>query len=288
MEHKVSGNCKIKRELERKDMEQRTWKLTTAQFAKLHHINKRTLHYYDNIGLFCPKYKGENGYRYYDYMQSMELEQILMLKELRMSIEEIKRYLSAPNAKDFQRIADEKLIEIQRKMKRLEQADYVLKEKKKQLEECEQVQDGEIEIKIVSKQEEYIFMTPFKFTEYDMKKILPHLKRAWEMEQYKAGCGSYISLEKVKNRDLSEYDGIYTPVRNGKKMDGVVNLPSGEYLCGYMRGSFHNPLPLYEKMLVFAEKEGRKLSGYAFESGLNEFAISREEDYVTKIMIGIE
>jgi hypothetical protein len=29
--------------------------LTTAQFAKLHGVNKRTLHYYDDIGLFSPR-----------------------------------------------------------------------------------------------------------------------------------------------------------------------------------------------------------------------------------------
>ena len=37
--------------------------LTTAQFAKLHEVNKRTLHYYDTIGLFSPDTKGDNGYR---------------------------------------------------------------------------------------------------------------------------------------------------------------------------------------------------------------------------------
>ena len=26
--------------------------LTTAQFAKLHEVNRRTLHYYDEIGIF--------------------------------------------------------------------------------------------------------------------------------------------------------------------------------------------------------------------------------------------
>ena len=31
--------------------------LTTAQFAKLHGVNKRTLHYYDDIGLFSPREK---------------------------------------------------------------------------------------------------------------------------------------------------------------------------------------------------------------------------------------
>lgn len=41
-------------------------KLTTAQFAALHEVNKRTLHYYDSIGLFSPETKGDNHYRYYD------------------------------------------------------------------------------------------------------------------------------------------------------------------------------------------------------------------------------
>ena len=49
-------------------------KLTTAQFAKLHNVNKRTLHYYDAIGLFSPNTKGENGYRYYDLSQSLDFE----------------------------------------------------------------------------------------------------------------------------------------------------------------------------------------------------------------------
>ena len=37
-------------------------RLTTAQFARLHEVNKRTLHYYDEIGLFRPLTKAENGY----------------------------------------------------------------------------------------------------------------------------------------------------------------------------------------------------------------------------------
>ena len=60
--------------------------LTTAQFAKLHEVNKRTLHYYDDIGLFSPNTKGENGYRYYDLSQSVDFEYIRILKELNMSI----------------------------------------------------------------------------------------------------------------------------------------------------------------------------------------------------------
>ncbi len=35
-------------------MKKSTKLLTTAEFAKLHEVNKRTLHYYDSIGLFSP------------------------------------------------------------------------------------------------------------------------------------------------------------------------------------------------------------------------------------------
>ena len=87
--------------------------LTIAQFAKLHNVNKRTLHYYDKIGLFSPNYKGENNYRYYSNLQSIDFEYIRMFKELNMSIEEIKTYIKNPNSKDFIKIVNEKSREIE-------------------------------------------------------------------------------------------------------------------------------------------------------------------------------
>ena len=86
--------------------------LTTAQFAKLHGVNKRTLHYYDDIGLFSPRAKGENGYRFYDAAQSLDFEYIRMLKELNMSIDEIAAYCKAPTPARFLEIASAKEEEI--------------------------------------------------------------------------------------------------------------------------------------------------------------------------------
>lgn len=163
---------------------------------------------------------------------------------------------------------------------------YVLEQKKKQLLECEQMKN--LEVKIVEREEEYVLMTPLKFSQYQMEDLLPHLNQVWELEQYKVGCGSYISLDKVRNHNLSEYDGIYTPVRKKKKGVHLEKLPAGRYLCGYMVGDFYNPMPLYRKMFQFAEKEGIGLVGYAFEIGLNEFTVKDESEYVTKIMIRIE
>lgn len=92
--------------------------LTTAQFAKLHGVNKRTLHYYDDIGLFSPRAKGENGYRFYDAAQSLDFEYIRMLKELNMSIDEIAAYCKAPTPARFLEIASAKEEEIGRQIKK--------------------------------------------------------------------------------------------------------------------------------------------------------------------------
>ena len=134
-------------------MNRRSIKLTTSQFAKIHGLNKRTLHYYDTIGLFSPHYKGDNNYRYYDDSQSIQLEYIRMLKELNMSIKEIKEYLNHPNQADFLRIADTKLKEIGCEIRRLKKSRQILLMKKKQLELCSQIKNREI--RIIECEEEY-------------------------------------------------------------------------------------------------------------------------------------
>lgn len=128
-------------------MKKSTKLLTTAEFSKLHDVNKRTLHYYDSIGLFSPAKKGENQYRYYETSQSMEFEYIRMLKELNMSMEEIKEYIEHPNPKDFLQLADAKISEIDRQMETLIKTRHILSEMKSQTESCEQLKGGEIFLK---------------------------------------------------------------------------------------------------------------------------------------------
>jgi DNA-binding transcriptional MerR regulator len=63
---------------------------TTGQFADMHGVNKRTLMYYDSIGLLKPAVVKENGYRYYTLRQALVFDAILLLRELRVPLKEIK------------------------------------------------------------------------------------------------------------------------------------------------------------------------------------------------------
>ncbi len=62
----------------------------------------------------------------------------------------------------------------------------------------------------------------------------------------------------------------------------------GNYLCSYSIGDFSNLKTLYKKILKFASKNNLKLIGNSYEIGLNEFAISKIDDYVTKIILKID
>jgi DNA-binding transcriptional MerR regulator len=70
---------------------------TVKQLSRLAGITPRTLHYYDEIGLFEPTRVGENGYRYYAGDALLRLQQILLYRALDMPLDKIKEILSKPN-----------------------------------------------------------------------------------------------------------------------------------------------------------------------------------------------
>lgn len=261
-------------------------KLTVSQFAKLHKVNKRTLHYYDSIGFFKPNTKADNGYRYYDISQSLDFEYIRMLKDLKMSIEEIEAYLINPTSENFFKMADYKLQEINMEMQRLADIKIVLETKKNNLTLCENL--SQREIKVEELPTEYILIVPYDFQENDMSNLFFYLKDTWNIEQIRMGIGSIISLDKVLNMNFEKYDGYYIPALNPSPSNENSIKPKGKYLCGYQKGTWDKLPYLYKEMIDYAKQNALTLHGYAYEIGLNEFAITDSNEYVTKIMIKIE
>ena len=195
-------------------MRQNTVKMTTAQFAELHGVNRRTLHYYDDIGLFSPCQKGENGYRYYDASQSIVFEYIRMLKELNMSIAEIADYCKHPAPEKFLQIADRKEAEIDLEIRRLKRARNILKTKKAQVRLCEGLPDEEIRVEACGAVK--ISVLPYDFSGDDLSRLFTDLKSQWGIEQIRMGIGSFLSLDKVTAGSLGQ---------------GARHVPKNDRLC---------------------------------------------------------
>jgi DNA-binding transcriptional MerR regulator len=64
--------------------------------ARLAGVSVRTLHHYDSIGLLVPEIRTVAGYRVYTDADLLRLQQILIGRELGLSLEEIRRSLDDP------------------------------------------------------------------------------------------------------------------------------------------------------------------------------------------------
>jgi len=106
----------------------RHWKV--GDLAKLTGLTVRTLRFYDQIGLFSPSTQTESGHRLYDESDLSRLQQILSLKELGLSLEEVKSTLNDEQISpleivDLQIARIKKQIKLQQKL--LEQLQHASK-----------------------------------------------------------------------------------------------------------------------------------------------------------------
>ena len=67
--------------------------LKVGDLAKQTGVSVRTLHYYDEIGLLSPSGRTESGYRLYATNDIMRLQQIVSLRQIGFSLEEIRQCL---------------------------------------------------------------------------------------------------------------------------------------------------------------------------------------------------
>ncbi|WP_334115735.1 MerR family transcriptional regulator [Ligilactobacillus sp.] len=100
--------------------------INTGDFARLCHVTKKTLYFYDEIGLLKPVRVAENGYRFYDVMQCDRMATIKMLQELGASLDEIRSFFRKDVLAEQAEFMQEKRLDLDEKMKLLEERKYEL------------------------------------------------------------------------------------------------------------------------------------------------------------------
>lgn len=85
---------------EHKDGGPRRWKV--GELAKTTGVSVRALHHYDEIGLLSPSHRSRAGHRLYGPEDLLRLQQILSLRQLGLSLEEIDDFLKRRGASPAQ------------------------------------------------------------------------------------------------------------------------------------------------------------------------------------------
>lgn len=270
-------------------MKNKKYLYTTGQFAKLNGINKRTLHYYDEIGLFSPEYREENGYRYYTCFQTVQLELILTLRKIGLSIEEIICYQQSPSGASFAELIAQKKQFIDKSIQELLRIKGFLEQKSSKLSLSLAARDAkEGKIETITLPEQRILLSGPITGAYDDKDFAVagefslRLKSLFGLYD---NFGSRILTEQLQAGNFHNYDCFFAYGSQDAEYDVV--RPGGAYLRTFCVGGWEKLEEVYRGILNYAAENGCKLVGYAYEEGLNEMSLQGREDYITMVTVGV-
>ena len=264
--------------------------ITISQFAKMYNVNKKTLIYYDEIGLFKPAFVKENGYRYYTIHQGGLFEVILILKQLGMPLKSIKQYLEKRSVEELNIILLEQKNNIERQMQELNRINNIIKNK---LDILQSYKSIELDKMVIENMEEeyFVLSKPIKHkSELFAAKILcEHVSKSYQTNLYSGfGFGAIIEDKQIINSDYLNYSYFYTKIDTKIKGVDYFIKPKGKYLVFYHKGHWLEFYKIYNIAKKYLKNQNLKISGYCYEEYLFDDATFKTPDeYITKFMIQI-
>ena len=270
-------------------MDEKSKLLTIGQFAALHGINKKTLMWYDEIGLFKPAAVNPfNGYRCYNYYQSPILETILLLRELDVSIGEIQDFMKNRSAQHMKKLLDEKIGELDLQIMHLQAVKQTL---------CNHQQNMTAlltmdlsEIAVVEKEERCLVTVDIDKDitfEQEVELITAETARYQLGRLHDASYGSMIPVASIENGKFDDYTKLFIEIPSLSQKSGLHIQPKGLYVRAFHKGGWDTIPRRYEEILSYARQKQLTLSGFSYEKGINETVIDRVEDYIVRIEIPI-
>lgn len=263
--------------------------LTIGQFAAMHGINKKTLMWYDEIGLFKPAFiHPENGYRFYTYHQSPALETILLLRELNVSINEIQEFMKNRSAENLKCLLEEKIADLDMQITHLQAVRTTLCSHHQNLSTLLTMDLSEI--RIVEKEEcclvtvEIDQDTSF---EQEVELITAETEKYRLGRLHKASYGSMISVKSLLNGRFDDYSRLFIEIPFLAYQTGLHLMPGGKYLRAFHKGDWKGIPKRYQQLLDYAKERGLTPHGFSYETGINENVIDRIEDYIVQIEIPV-
>lgn len=262
---------------------------TIGQFAALHGINKKTLMWYDEIGLFKPiSISEENGYRFYSYYQSTELETILLLRDMKVPVKDIQDFMKSRSAEKMAGLLKDKITQLDQTIQDLKAVHSKLCSRYRDMDELLNLDLSKISL--IQKEPCYLATvqtSPEKSLEDEIELIITQTQKYNLPRMYQASYGSMLSVQSLYEQKFEDYSMLFIEVPNQQNKKELHKQPGGIYLRAFCVGNWDKLPARYEEILTYAKQNHLQLCGYAYEIGINEMVIDSIDDYITKIEIPV-
>lgn len=264
---------------------------TVGEMAKLSNISKQTLIFYDRKGVFSPNYVDPgNGYRYYSADQLELLDNILVLKEMGLSLEEIRSFMGNRSVdlalslmREQRRKMAERMERIQKLQKKLEDKIGIL----------ESFRKDEKRVVVLEKTEpEYLLLEPVEgcgdLLQQDLaqKRLLRRAKR--ENYPYYYQIGTLYSRKAMEAEQWDRASYMFLLLEAPVEDVWYMKKPPGFYVRGYHTGPYQKSGETCRKIWETAGQQKYRLGEYLYEYCILDSLTSRSsKDYVTEIQIPV-
>lgn len=264
---------------------------TTGEFARLCKVKKQTLFHYDDIGIFSPEIKKENGYRYYSYNQLEVFQVISVLKELDMPLKNIKAYLDRRSPENLIGLLENQIKIIEDKLDDLIWLKGLLETKVQLTRDALCIDFGIVHIENLA-EEEYLISTPYHDTD-DEKKIAEavaeHLNFCHEKGIYSAySIGGLIPVDQMPTEKYYNYSHFYTKLNKTEYHAANDRKPRGKYAVIYHEGGFNTIYNDYRELVRYIKSRNYRMGNFFYEDViLDELSTKGYDNYVLKISVQI-
>lgn len=267
-------------------------RFTTGELARLHGVSKQTLIFYDKAGVFCPREKDpRNGYRYYTADQLEMLDHILMLKDMGLSLQEIREFLALPDTGGAVEALKRQQAVLRERQAHLKEAMARLDRKVQALEAMAQALPGNMTLETLPAVPLAVrpVEPPGEALETDLalKALLRTLHQRRLPFWYE--MGTRIAPEDLAAGRYLRAFAVYFPLRRACGDALCAWRPAGLYLRCIHQGPYGAVGETYTAMLERMEAQGLRLASGSYERCVLDSMTARDPAaYRTELLLPVE
>jgi len=262
-----------------------TGNLVSARaFSRITNIPVSTLRYYDDIGLFVPALRADNGYRYYALHQVVTVKFILVLIDCGLPLKTISEFASGRTPEKLSLLLHNQQLEMDREMKRILENRAVLDTVLNLLATGMAADEDAIKVERLAalplrvgaendfKSDDYLFYrTYIRFL-----KETPNINFS-----YPVG-GLFADMDRWRAKP-SEPTRFFSIDPSGK-----AEKKEGTYLVGYIRGYYGQTDDLPERMAAYAATHRLRFCGPVYNIYVqSEISVKEPKRYLMQASVPV-
>jgi len=259
--------------------------LSIKNFSRLTGIKQSTLRYYDDLGLFSPALRGENGYRYYSPQQIVTINSINLLHELDMPIRQITHIQSNRSPELMLDVLSEKEAALETEYINIERSYNVVKTLKRMIQTGLAADETKIETRFLDEMPIVIGpLNDFGGSQYFYDAFL---KFCAEAKQYRIDLRMPVGGMFEDFRDFTVFPNRPT---NFFSVDpkGFDKRPAATYLIAYHRGYYGETGALAEQMQAYLDERGLTPTGPVYNIFLlDELSVDDPKNYLMQATVEV-